>query len=110
MMLIECLILSMKNFISFYEKDLANNEFGFCTNCSQPQTDDEWCRVCSSMHFKQSFDKWKSGNIQIDMFIQESQKKARNYKEVIEWIPYDRLRNVKYLAKGGFSIVYKAIW
>ena len=28
--------------------------------------------------------------------------------EVLEWIPYNRLTNVKYLAKGGFSTVYKA--
>ncbi len=30
--------------------------------------------------------------------------------EFIEWIPYNRLRNIQYLAKGGFSVVYKAIW
>jgi serine/threonine protein kinase len=29
---------------------------------------------------------------------------------MIEWIPYNRLRNIKYLAHGGFSTIYKAIW
>jgi hypothetical protein len=28
----------------------------------------------------------------------------------LEWIPYDRLENIKYLAEGGFCTVYKAIW
>ncbi len=28
----------------------------------------------------------------------------------MEWIPYNRLKDIEYLDKGGFSIVYKAIW
>jgi len=28
----------------------------------------------------------------------------------LEWIPYNRLKDIEYLDKGGFSIVYKAIW
>ncbi len=28
----------------------------------------------------------------------------------MEWIPYDRLKDIEYLDKGGFSIIYKAIW
>ena len=35
---------------------------------------------------------------------------AQNRYEVLEWIPYNRLTNIKYLAKGGFSTVYYAIW
>ncbi|RHZ85631.1 hypothetical protein Glove_63g7 [Diversispora epigaea] len=38
------------------------------------------------------------------------QHKAKKYGEVIEWISYDKLENVEYLARGGFSIVYKAKW
>lgn len=45
----------------------------------------------------------------MNKFIQNAQLKARNYYEVMEWIPYNRLRNIEYLAEGGFSIVYKAI-
>ena len=29
---------------------------------------------------------------------------------VVEWIPYDKLQNVKYLTEGGFSKVYSADW
>ena len=28
----------------------------------------------------------------------------------LKWIPYNNLENIKYLDKGGFSIIYKAIW
>ncbi|RHZ67632.1 hypothetical protein Glove_300g39 [Diversispora epigaea] len=38
------------------------------------------------------------------------QLSANKYQEIIEWIPFGRLENVTYLAKGGFSIVYKANW
>jgi hypothetical protein len=43
----------------------------------------------------------KSGNTIIDNFILE--KKLR-------WIPYDKFESVKYLDKGGFGTIYKAIW
>jgi hypothetical protein len=31
-------------------------------------------------------------------------------KNKFKWIPYNRLINIKYLDKGGFSTIYKAIW
>ncbi len=43
-------------------------------------------------------------------FIQETQVKYENQSQILEWIPYNRLKNIEYLDKGGFSIVYKAIW
>jgi hypothetical protein len=30
--------------------------------------------------------------------------------KIIEWIPYDNLKDIKYLTKGGFSEIYTAIW
>ncbi|UZN99157.1 uncharacterized protein OCT59_000437 [Rhizophagus irregularis] len=30
--------------------------------------------------------------------------------EVIEWIPYSQIMNLKKIAEGGFSIIYKATW
>jgi hypothetical protein len=29
---------------------------------------------------------------------------------IVEWIPYDKLQNIKYLTKGGFSEIYTANW
>ncbi|RHZ43233.1 hypothetical protein Glove_819000g2 [Diversispora epigaea] len=69
-----------------------------------------WCNLCSAKQFRSEFGKWTSGNLEIDKFIQQIQQKAEKYGEVIEWIPFDRLENVEYLARGGFSIVYKAKW
>ena len=44
-----------------------------------------------------------SGNKFIDKFIQEN-------GNTLKWFSYDEFKNVKYLDKGGFSIIYKAIW
>ncbi|GBC30757.2 kinase-like domain-containing protein [Rhizophagus irregularis DAOM 181602=DAOM 197198] len=43
----------------------------------------------------------KSGNAILDKFISERR---------LKWIPCNEFKNVEYLDKGGFSIVYKAIW
>ncbi|EXX61832.1 kinase-like domain-containing protein [Rhizophagus irregularis DAOM 181602=DAOM 197198] len=32
------------------------------------------------------------------------------FKKKLNWIPYDKFKNVEYLNEGGFSIIYKAIW
>src|SRR5919206_4407447 len=69
-----------------------------------------WCNPCSAKHFQQNFKNWTSGNDDIDKFIQHTQLSANKYHEVLEWIPYDRFRNIEFIAKGGFGNVYKAIW
>jgi len=83
---------------------------GLCEECSQPNTGGNWCQSCNSKHFQQEFNKWTSGNKEIDEFIQKFQLNTTNRHEVLEWIPYDRFENIEYLAEGGFGTVYKARW
>ena len=59
---------------------------------------------------EQNFNKWTSGNDFIDRFIQETQLNNGLKKRILEWIPYNRLENIEYLDKGGFSTIYEAIW
>src|SRR3954451_5721827 len=87
-----------------------HNLWGSCPDCNKPNTGNDWCKNCNAKRLKQDFHKWTSENKFIDKFIQESQLKAEYYWHVLEWISYNRLTNVKYLDKGGFSTVYKAIW
>src|SRR5581483_11790447 len=81
-----------------------------CEECNQKYTVYEWCKACNAKHFQQNFEKWTSGNVDIDKFIQEAQLSANKDEKVIEWIPYDRLYDIKYIAKGGFGKVYRANW
>jgi hypothetical protein len=63
---------------------------------------------CNSIYFQKKFIDWTSGNNDIDKFIQDSQLSAHDgVSNVLEWIPYNRLYNIKYIAKGGF---YRTNW
>jgi hypothetical protein len=88
-------------------------EHGLCEECKQPNTGcyyDYWCQSCNGKRFQQNFQNWTSGNHDIDELIQRTQLNAKNNREVIEWIEYDRFENIEYLAKGGFGTTYKATW
>jgi hypothetical protein len=86
-------------------------KYGLCKECKQPNTGkNDWCQLCNSKRFQQNFKNWTSGNNEVDKFIQNVQLKAKINNENLEWIQYDRFENVEYLAKGGFGIIYKAIW
>ena len=80
-----------------------------CKECFDV-TNRHWCEACNAKHFQQNFEKWTSGNVDIDKFIQETQLSANNPFKVLEWIPYNRFYNIEYIAKGGFGKVYRAIW
>ena len=86
------------------------SKYGLCEECNQEKTDLDWCKPCNAKHFQQNFENWTSGNVDIDKFIQDAQLSTNDCFKVLEWIPYDRFRNIKYIAKGGFGKVYKANW
>ncbi|CAB4420294.1 unnamed protein product [Rhizophagus irregularis] len=92
------------------ELKVRYKENGLCGTCKQLKTRYDYCRSCKSQYFKQNFKNWTSGNHEIDELIQKAQLKAKNTKQIIEWIEYDKFEDVEYLAKGGFGITYKAVW
>ncbi|PKY16552.1 HCP-like protein [Rhizophagus irregularis] len=84
-----------------------------CNECKQPflnVSDYQWCQECNTDRFQQEISKWTSNNEFIDKFIQEAQLNAKNSYEILEWIPYNKLSNISYYDKGGFSEIHKAIW
>ncbi|CAB4421451.1 unnamed protein product [Rhizophagus irregularis] len=52
----------------------------------------------------------KSGNKVIDDFIRSTQINYGNSGVKLEFVPYDQFKNIKFIAEGGFSKIYKAIW
>ena len=85
-------------------------DVGMCKECNKENTGWKWCKACNAKHFQQNFEKWSSGNVDIDKFIKDAQLSANNSDKVLEWIPYDRFYDIEYIAKGGFGKVYKANW
>ena len=80
-----------------------------CPECNQEYSQ-TWCKPCNSKHFQNDFNKWTSGNDEIDKFIQDAQLNANYSWDVIEWIPYDRFKDVKQIGKGGFGTIHYARW
>jgi len=80
-----------------------------CKECNQEYYG-YWCTPCNSKHFQNDFSKWTSGNDKIDKFIQDAQLNANKKGQVIEWIPYDRFKDVKQIGKGGFGTIHYARW
>ena len=78
--------------------------YGLCKGCKHPKNNCDWCRICT---FQQNFKNWTSGNHDVDEFIQNAQLKAKKYKQVIEWIEYDRFEYIEYLAKGDLVLLLK---
>ncbi|CAB4435068.1 unnamed protein product [Rhizophagus irregularis] len=64
--------------------------------------------ICNSIHFQHKFIEWTNGNDDINKFIQNAQLSTHgNAKEALEWIPYDRLYDIRYITKDE---VYRANW
>jgi hypothetical protein len=85
---------------------------GYCKNCGEIYTNSErWCKLCQVNNLKEKFANCTSGNEKIDELIQEMQFKINSsYDIIIEWIPYNQFNYIKEIGKGGFAIVYSAIW
>ncbi|RHZ89390.1 hypothetical protein Glove_15g46 [Diversispora epigaea] len=66
-----------------------------CPECNQEYSVYDWCKPCNSIHFQNDFNNWTSGNDKIDKFIQDAQLNVDVNWKVIEWIPYDRFKDVK---------------
>ena len=81
-----------------------------CENCNQECLATTYCEICIRNHLKANFSNWTSGNDKIDNLIRECQMKAFAPYLIVEWIPYNNLKNIKYLTKGGFSEIYTADW
>jgi hypothetical protein len=67
-------------------------------------------KICFATYFQQNFVNWTSGNNDIDKFIQDSQLSVHlddAASKALEWIPYDRFYNIKYIAEAK---KYKAKW
>jgi hypothetical protein len=84
-------------------------KYGLC-KCGQINTHRNWCNSCCAKHFQEQSVNWTSGNHDVDEFILQTQIEAKSYFKVLEWIPYEKFSDIKYLSKGGYGEVYSAIW
>src|ERR1700722_1653770 len=96
-----------------YDRDKIIRNEGtrrICENCNKKCLATLYCEYCVRNYLKAKFSDWTSGNDEIDNLIQKCQMETSMPSMVVEWIPYNKLRNIKYLTKGGFSVIYTAGW
>ena len=56
---------------------------------------------------------WTSiGDKKLDEIIRNTQLEAKGFDSCyyIEWIPYDDLKNIEKIGKGGFATIYRSEW
>ncbi|RIB27156.1 kinase-like domain-containing protein [Gigaspora rosea] len=80
--------------------------YGKCVHCDEYNMSEAWCQSCDP----DIATRWTSRNKEIDEFIKKFQLKTVQYIEAIEWIPFDRLSDIKEIGKGEFGSVYSATW
>ena len=81
---------------------------GVCPDCKEANTGYAWCNKCDPGKFLKEGK--TSGNPEIDNLIYESQLKTKHYNNNLEWIPYDRFRDIKLIGEGGFANIFSATW
>ena len=67
-----------------------------CENCNQECLATLYCEYCVRNYLKANFSNWTSGNKDVDDLIQKCQTETQMPAMVIEWIPYNKLENIKY--------------
>ena len=81
-----------------------------CNKCKLTRYSSKYCENCISLHLQELFVTWTSGNDIVDKLIQKCQKISSLPNHIMEWVPFDQFKNVKYLTKGGFGSIYTATW
>src|SRR4051794_31331973 len=88
-------------------------DYGRCKQCNEINTHKDdyygaWCLTCNSAHFRKDFDKWTSGNKEIDYFIQNTQIHTWRNWLVLEWYPWENFSQIEEIGKGGYGTVFRA--
>ncbi|CAG8522012.1 8624_t:CDS:2 [Funneliformis mosseae] len=108
--LVEIKRMNKRAVVSTEDLEKRKKAYGTCGECYKPGTGWHWCQPCNSKRFKENFNKWTSGNKNVDELIQESQLNAIHYSKCLEWIPFEQFSNVSYITRGGFGKIYSAYW
>ena len=80
-----------------------------CNECNKNRTPlDKSHQICHVCHEAKRLT--LSGNKVIDDFIRYTQTNYIKKEGKMEFFPYDQFKNIEFIAEGGFSKIYKAIW
>jgi hypothetical protein len=89
-----------------YTKYMKSKECSECKRIRKPS--DENHRICPLCYDARKLE--LSGSKVIDDFIKYTQTNYVHRGLKMEFVPYDKFKNVEFIAEGGFSKIYKANW
>ncbi|KAF0531894.1 serine/threonine protein kinase [Gigaspora margarita] len=89
----------------------SNSKHYYCPECDQQLNDNSrWCISCQQRHFEENFDNWTTGDKDIDEFIKETQLKADDADQYLEWIPFSAFINVTKSDISEAGSLFTANW
>ncbi|RHZ57819.1 hypothetical protein Glove_383g4 [Diversispora epigaea] len=95
-----------RNEISYVKKKRNKLEHQ-CIKCENLNQLNNACSDCKLIEIPE----WTSGNNDVDNIIQMTQSDENaNEWEIWRWIDYNKLKNIEFLAEGGFGSIWKAEW
>jgi len=80
-----------------------------CDECNKRKILDESHQICGVCYKAKTLHK-QSGNKVVDDFIKYTQINRNKDAGRMEFASYDQFKDVEFIAEGGFSKIYKAIW
>src|ERR1044072_3622119 len=95
------------NYTSLSQSNIERKKREKCKDCNRREITDKSHRICS-VCFKSITLFNPSGSEIVDDFIRYTQTNCGNKAEKMEFVSYDRFKDVEFIAEGGFSTVYKA--
>src|SRR5437868_927005 len=101
----------------FLKLNISNEDSKNCSRCNKPFVEKLWCKKCDPCR---RIEGWTSGNSKIDEFIKDTIYNAKYdiflcelypfSPTYLEWVSFDKFEDVKQIGKGGYAMVYSAMW
>ncbi|PKC61898.1 hypothetical protein RhiirA1_465873, partial [Rhizophagus irregularis] len=99
--------------LNYLTQNTLKSDVQKCTECNKEENFANEMHVIRHPYHKEAT-VTLSGNKVIDDFIISILSNRANYKHKrlvnLEFVPYERFKNIKFIAEGGFSKIYKATW
>jgi hypothetical protein len=103
-------IKKFDNDYDYFRVTWGKGDRRICENCQKSCIARFYCEYCIRNYLEANFSNWTSGSTVIDNLIKKCQMDSLIPYMIVEWIPYDKFQNVKYLTRGGCSEIYSADW
>ncbi|CAB5213126.1 unnamed protein product [Rhizophagus irregularis] len=101
-------VVSEVNELNISDKDPNSSKIDH-ENCYDLDDKKFWCKECVPRCIIEG---WTSGNDDIDNFIKDTIYNVGGecYPSFLEWVPFDKFKDMKQIGEGGFAKVYSATW